>query len=250
MIYYVVPYSLEKNIGKAYNQYMRLLKKDTDWLCIMDGDIMFLNFDWGHIIQEVVDKHPDAGIISCYTNRISKNKAQLYGEDSKNILVHRLIAKELDEKYRGAVVKIRSKVSGFLMVIQKKTWKDIKGFPEIPGKILDIDGLISRRIQSIGKPIYLMRGLYVLHYYRMAEGKKYKDHLRSAELYLKNKPRPKSRRPRSPKNTKRNSRIIKNRRTHGYNPGRSLHTDNIQRDRLPAVQSGMVQETQDEAVRD
>ena len=247
MIYYTIPYSLTKNIGEAYNQYMSILPKDEDWLCITDGDIMFLNFDWGHIIQEVVDKLPDAGLITCYTNRIAKNRMQLYGEDSHNILVHRLIAMKLDKEQRGKYLKINKKVSGFLMVIQKRTWREMGGFPAIPGQILDIDGLISRKILSMGKHIYLMEGLYVLHYYRMAEGRKYKDHLRDAKLYVASKPGfPKARRRQKISQLKkRNERIIKNRRD-----GRSLHNNNLQRDKILTIQDGMVQEKQPEPVRD
>jgi len=241
VIYYFVPYSLTKNIGEAYNQYFELLPNDTDWGVLMDGDICFLNFDWGHIIQEVVDKIPNAGLITCYTNRISKNKVQLYGEDSHNILVHRLIAKQLDKEQRGEYLKVNKRVSGFLMVIQKRTWREIGGFPAIPGVILDIDGLISRKIMSAGKNIYLMSGLYVFHYYRMAEGRKYKDHLRDASNYLARKPKSKIylRRQKLLKSKSRNERIIKNRKN-----GSPVHLHNLQRDRTITIQDGMGQEKQ------
>ena len=247
MIYYTIPYSLTKNIGEAYNQYMSILPKDEDWLCITDGDIMFLNFDWGHIIQEVVDKLPDAGLITCCTNRISKNKVQLHREDSPNILIHRLIAKRLDKEQRGKYSRVNKKVSGFLMIIQKRTWKEMGGFPAMPGKILDIDGLISRKILSMGKHIYLMEGLYVFHYYRMAEGRKYRDHLRDAKLYVASKPRfPKARRRQKISQLKkRNERIIKNRRD-----GHSIHNNNLQRDKILTIQDGVVQEKQPKPVRD
>ena len=185
MIFYFVPYSLERNIGKAYNQYMSLLPKDNDWGVLMDGDTMFLTFTWGHHIAEVIKNIPDAGIITCYTNRIAKNKVQLYGEDSTDIILHRAIAKKLDNEFRGDYRKINQRISGFFMAIKKKTWKEVGKFPEIPNKILDIDGLFSNKVLSAGKDIYLMRGLYVFHYYRLAEGKKYKDHLRNAEEIAK-----------------------------------------------------------------
>jgi len=184
-IYYFVPYSLERNIGKAYNQYMALLPNDNDYGVLMDGDTMFLTFDWGHAIAEVIKKIPDAGIITCYTNRLAKNKVQLYGVDSTDIIVHRAIAKKLDEDFRGSYRKINQRISGFFMAIQKKTWKEVGKFPEIPNKILDIDGLFSNKILRAGKSIYIMRGMYKLHYYRMAEGPKYKDHLRNAEKVVK-----------------------------------------------------------------
>ena len=184
-IFYFVHYSLEKNIGKAYNQYMSLLPKDDDWGILMDGDTMFLTFDWGHAINEVIKKLPDAGIITCYTNRIAKNKVQLYGNDSHDIILHRAIAKKLDKDFRGGYRKINQMISGFFMAIKKKTWIEVGKFPEIPNKILDIDGLFSNKILKAKKSIYLMRGMYKLHYYRMAEGAKYKDHLRDAEVIAK-----------------------------------------------------------------
>ncbi len=184
-VFYFVPYSLERNIGKVYNQYMAFLPNDNDWGVLMDGDTMFLTFDWGHAIAEVIKKIPDAGIITCYTNRIAKNKVQLYGEDSTDIIIHRAIAKKLDKDFRGSYRKINQRISGFFMAIQKKTWLEVGKFPEIPNKILDIDGLFSSKILRTGKDIYLMRGVYKLHYYRMAEGRKYKDHLRNAEEFTK-----------------------------------------------------------------
>jgi len=209
-IFYFVPYSLEKNIGKAYNQYMALLPNDNDWGVLMDGDTMFLTFDWGHAIAEVIKKIPDAGIITCYTNRIAKNKVQLYGEDSTDIIIHRAIAKKLDKENRGSYRKIHQRISGFFMAIQKKTWKEVGKFPEIPKKILDIDGLFSRKILTAKKDIYLMQGVYKLHYYRMAEGPKYKDHLRNAEEVVKKSiPRRSSK---ISNKSKRNRHIINKRR--------------------------------------
>ena len=183
-IYYGIPYALDKNLGAEYNRYMNLLPNDDDWMCVTDGDIMFFG-DFGHQISDVIKKIPDAGLITCLTNRIAKNKAQLYGGDSSDAIVHRVIAKNLDKDFRGSYRKINQKVSGFFMAIKKKTWLEVGKFPEIPNKILDIDGLISSKILRSGKGIYLMRGVYVFHYYRLLEGVKYKDHLRNAEEIAK-----------------------------------------------------------------
>lgn len=184
-IVYFTPYALDKNIGREYNYCMSLLKNDNDWGILMDGDTMFITFDWGHHIAEVIKKIPDAGIITCKTNRLAKNKVQLYGQDSTDIILHRAIAKKLDIEFRGSYRKINQRISGFFMAVQKKTWKEVGKFPEIPNKILDVDGLFSNKILRNGKSIYLMRGMYKLHYYRMAEGAKYKDHLKNAEGIVK-----------------------------------------------------------------
>lgn len=184
MIFYFTPYSTERNLGKAYNQHMALLPKDDDWGVLMDGDIMFMTFDWGHQIKKAIEDNPDAGIISCYTNRISKRKIQLDEIDSSDILVHRIHAKLLDNKFKGTYRKISGMISGFLMIIKKKTWKDAGKFPEWENHILDLDGAISNRVRKLKKSIILMRGMYVFHYYRMAEGAAYKGHLMDAQAFL------------------------------------------------------------------
>ena len=224
MIYYFTPYSLEKNIGKAYNDYMRLLPKSDDWAVLMDGDIMFLNFDWGHIIAQAIKDNPKAGIISCLTNRISKRKDQLYEELSTDILVHRVIAKEVAAKKKGLYRKIQGNVSGFLMIIKKETWKSVGGFPERENRILDVDGLFSRKVRYAGKSIVIMKGLYVLHYYRMAEGPYYKDHLRDAQEYHRLHP-PRARKNALQRKNEKKLRTINARKN--KRRGRSLHTDNI-----------------------
>jgi len=213
MIYYFVPWSYggEKNLGKAYNQHMALLPEDDDWGVLMDGDIMFLTFNWGDIIEKAIEDNPDAGIISCYTNRISKRKSQLHTINSPNILVHRLKAKEFDDQFSGTYKEIPGEmVSGFLMIIKKKTWKDAGKFPEWENHILDLDGAISNRVRKLKKSIILMRGMYVFHYYRMAEGAAYKGHLMDAQAFL-NRTRRTTRVVRNNASL-RNSQIIKARR--------------------------------------
>ncbi len=175
MVITFIPYSLEKNIGKAYNQCMSMLKEDDDWGCLTDGDIMFMTPDWGHQLQELVDLHPNAGIITCMTNRIA-NKYQRTGNGSTNILDHYKIAQQRLRVRRGKTHLTRRHISGFLMMVKKSTWNEVK-FPEIENAILDIDGLFSNAILDAKKDIVIAEGLYVLHYYRWAQGTASKSHL-------------------------------------------------------------------------
>ncbi len=183
-IYYGIPYSLDRNLGAEYNRYMNLLPNNDDWMVFQDGDIMFLTPDFGHHIAEVINKLPDAGIITCKTNRI-RQKLQRHNEDSPDILVHRLIAKDLDKKFRGQYRKINDNISGFFMAIKKKTWLEVGKFSEKDGKLLTVDSAFSKKIIKRGKPIYVMQGLYVFHYYRFAEGWNYIEHLTNAKEYRK-----------------------------------------------------------------
>jgi len=172
-VWFFVPYSFDKNLGKAYNEYMELIP-DNDWGCIMDGDIMFLMPDWGHQIQQAVIDNPDAGIITCITNRIS-NKKQRLDEPSTDILIHKRKAQERYKARKCRYSECNRNISGFLMCIKKSVWQRIK-FPEI-GSLLNVDNIFSREILRNHKKIIIMEGMYVFHYYRLLEGKQDKSHL-------------------------------------------------------------------------
>lgn len=178
-IYYGSPYSLEKSIGKAYNDYMKMLPDDTDWMCFVDGDVMFLTRDYGHQLQAYIYKYPNTGMFTCYTNRVGNMRQCYKGEFSENpdILHHTKIAMHLQENHRMDVKPMRKVISGHLMMIQKKVWKRIPFVDN--GKILAVDNNISRRLLQAKYKILLMQGVYVFHYYRMLEGgRKYKAHLK------------------------------------------------------------------------
>lgn len=174
MIYYFTPSSTDKNLGMAYNLYAQLLKTD-DWMCLQDRDVMFLQEDYLHIIQETVDKHPEVSLFTCLTNRVGNPRQCYKGEISEdpNILNHYDIAKSLGSQ-RTDVVYTENVISGHLMLIQKKTWSKIGG---AKNGLLSVDNDISRKVLASGGKIGIMQGLYVFHYYRMKSGRLDKSHL-------------------------------------------------------------------------
>jgi len=174
-IYYFTPYSLEKNLGAAYNHYMELLPSDEDWACFTDGDAMFLTPDWGHLIQNAVESHPETGMFTCYTNRVG-NKQQLYRgifNENRDLLAHRNVAKVCHETGKNRTKELTRPISGIMMIIQKKTWRQFL----FKDGLLTVDNDISARLLQAGLKIRLIESIYMVHYYRMAEGKKYKKHL-------------------------------------------------------------------------
>jgi GT2 family glycosyltransferase len=176
-IYYFTPYSLEKNLGKAYNDYMKLVPSSDDWVALVDADIMFLRPDFGHQIAEIVSKYPDAGMFTCYTNRVGNARQRYPGMwNVADMLKHRKVATDLQKNRRCNIQEILPPISGHLMVFRKSTWEMSGGFTE-DKKILGVDNNFSNRVHSMGKKIYIMCGVYMLHYYRMAEGRAYKNHL-------------------------------------------------------------------------
>lgn len=174
MKYYFTPY-IAGNLGQAYNHYCSLVPNDDDWITFMDGDIMQLHLNWGEIWENILDQNPDAGIISCLTNRIGcdaqKSAGLFYCSD---ITKHKHRAKELyrDHKYELRPI-VENCMSGFFFSFKKSTWKSVGGFCN---GILHVDVDFYKKVREI-KTCYIAIGFYVLHYYRLCEGSEYKKHL-------------------------------------------------------------------------
>jgi GT2 family glycosyltransferase len=173
-VHIIKPYSLEKNLGKAYNEAMAMIP-EGDWACLMDYDTMFLTPDCGRILSAYVRECPHAGIMTCLTNRIG-NPSQRVSmlENETSIIEHIKYAEDRSSLPVIASI-IDEPISGFLMMISKETWNKIK-FDE-SGKCLGVDNDYSRRILEAGMSIIRMDALYVFHIYRMKQGVKNKTHL-------------------------------------------------------------------------
>lgn len=176
-IYYFTPFSLEKKLGKAYNDYIKLVPKDNDWICLLDADTCFLTPNYGKQIHDIVQKNQHIGMFTCVTNRVF-NKQQCYENyisENDSMRNHRTIAQYIQDNWYDEIKILPRDISGFLMLFQKGTWKDVKGFSE--EGVLGIDTDFSFKILNSGRKIALMKGVYIFHYYRLVEGIEYKDHL-------------------------------------------------------------------------
>ncbi len=182
MIYFFTPYSTTGKLLEAYDHYMSLLPNDNDWACFMDGDIMFLRSDFGHVIKEYTEKYPDTGIFTCFASRCFY-PAQVPNEvDQKNdsIKYHRKICETHHIHHHLHVKQINRQIAGHLMVINKKIWQTIrtKVFSRAAHETIEgVDTAISRAVLELELPILLMKGLYVMHYFRLMEGIGNKKHL-------------------------------------------------------------------------
>lgn len=176
MIHVVTPFRVDKNLGKAYNDAFERCP-DDDWLCLIDYDVMFLQSNTIALMHDYIFKYPDAGMFVCRANRIHPlAKDQLWfdspsGEDS--IAYWQGIAKYCSDNETG-VKEITHEISGFLMLISKKVWNELK-FNET-GKCLGVDNDFSLRVLAAGKKILRMNNVLVWHSYRLNDIKD-KSHL-------------------------------------------------------------------------
>ena len=181
MMYFFTPFTLDFKLLDAIDQCMNLLQSD-DWAVLMDGDTMFLQPDFGHRIQRHIERHPEAGLFTCYASRCHYSIQVRPRVDIENdsIRYHNLIATNLAENKAGQVKEINRLIAGHLMVIRKSTWS--RNLPTIQRtavdkKVLGVDTKISKAVLAVGLKILLMEDIYLSHYCRLVEGFGYTKHL-------------------------------------------------------------------------
>ena len=171
------PFSLDKNLGKAYNEEMALIP-EGDSACFIDGDVMFLTPNFGEILNKYQEFNPNA-VLTCYTNRIHQLAKGQFRNDiiSTDIRDHMKI-----EQGYSTVTRMEGPVSGFLLVVPKHVWNAHKFSekntynPDQPN-LLGVDNEWTNRIRAHGVPLLRMDGLYVWHTYRILSDGKDKSHL-------------------------------------------------------------------------
>lgn len=176
-IWYFKPYADDKNLGRAYNQYCRLVP-DDDWICLMDGDSMFLNSNWGHIAKKYIRLFPQTALFIPVTNRVGKH-SQCYGDkrsEDPNIINHKILADKAAKKFQVKNMNHVQWPSMPCFIFSKKMWKLVGGFDET-GRILGVDVKFSEKVMQHGDCLK-MNGLYLFHYYRLKEGFRSLDHLK------------------------------------------------------------------------
>lgn len=174
----MVPFSTSKNLGAAYNEACALVP-DGDWICLLDHDVMFLTPDAINIMYGYVERNPDAGLMTCFTNRIHPISPQLlcgFGEVHSTNIIHHINVAEKQKQHLYEATELFKHISGFLMLFKKETWKE-HPFKEGIG-CLGVDTAFWQSIVASGKKILRMDGLYVFHIYRLQNGINSKDHLK------------------------------------------------------------------------
>ena len=173
----IIPFAQDKNLGAAYNREIARIP-EGDWACLRDGDTTWLTPDYGVHLHNYATQFPQAGILTCLTNRVSSlSPGQLLNgvvsEDS-DMRNHIMLAEE-QKKLLYQVEPIERVISGFVMMISKSTWNDIK-FVE-NRKCLVVDNIFSKHVLRSGRKILCMKGLYIWHNYRLITGIHDKTHL-------------------------------------------------------------------------
>ena len=174
-VHFIIPYSISKNLGVAYNEAMSLIP-DEDSICFTDGDACFLTPDFGHIIHEYATQHPNA-VLTCYLNRIHPlAKGQLHPEMQSSDMAECLRYAERIKDVR-AVTPISGSVSGTLMVIPKHIWKrfpfsEVNTYRTGEPNLLGCDNYFTNTIRANGVQVLRMDSILLYHQYRLITNSK------------------------------------------------------------------------------
>ena len=161
MIYTHIPYSINRNYGKALNDFLSLIN-DDDWVVIMDYDAMFTHNHWFNVVTEAI-KEGDA-LITCPTNRTGQSAQLAPGVDRDNhdMKYHYAKGKEFYEKYGNEVRPFTCDglMSGYVMIFPKRLIGRVT-----EGTQLGIDNEIHQKAKNKGAPVKILPGVYVYHAY-------------------------------------------------------------------------------------
>ena len=173
MLHIVEPYDNERNLGAAYNKTMSYFGQD-DWVCLKDHDTLFLLPDTIRDIGRYCEYNPDAGVLTCFTNRIANNEQLLgYRNDENDMIRHHIDIARRRQQGLYTTSILTKPISGFLMVIRKSTWDRVK----FDDGCLGVDNKYHLKIVAAGMDVLRMNGIYVWHTYRLINGVRDKKHL-------------------------------------------------------------------------
>ena len=176
MIRTSICWNTEKNLIKEYNYDMSTLPDDGDFRCFIDGDASFTTDFWGKQLEQIITTHPECGCFVATTNRIAPvnqhQLPQLIDWNNNDFADHRRIGKHCWKKNGTNVIDFSKPdpchLSGFLILLKKKTWEKIGGFKAWDDKsnILGIDSRLHQDLYEAGEKVYVMSGIYLYHWYR------------------------------------------------------------------------------------
>lgn len=169
MIRHIIPWDSNKNIGQCYNRECEALPSDDDYACFVDGDARFTTPMWGKQLEDIVAKYPECGLFTAMTNRIGclwqrtgdwKSDSDAYHNELGEILCRNFY----DQIQDVSVVPRGEVMGGVLILIRKSTWKKLGGFKSTG--MLGVDNDIHWKAMDNNEKVYLMKGVYLYHWYR------------------------------------------------------------------------------------
>lgn len=152
------------DIGGGINAFVETLPADA-WVCIRDGDTLFLTPDWGAQIERVIEQHGARyAVIGAMTNRL-RSPYQLHGgviSQDPDISHHREIALTRRDEFGASVREVPGPVAGMCLIFNRRTWERTPFEP----RSIYFDKQFSNAVREAGGRLGVAQGLYLFHLYR------------------------------------------------------------------------------------
>jgi GT2 family glycosyltransferase len=159
-----IAYDLNRNLGGAYREILERLKPE-DHCVFLDHDACWTTRDWYKQILQAIERYPDAGLFGAVTNRIGNKDQVVAGAPAgHDMAAHRIFGKALQDKHGSEALDVTDGhvLSGVVLCIPAAARAGLK----IPDGFFGVDNEMHRAVKRAGKRVYLLRGLYVQHWYR------------------------------------------------------------------------------------
>lgn len=165
MIHYIQPYRPDKNIGRAINEAITLLRASRDdWIVLLDHDVLFLRPDSKEQLETILNA-TEYDLLCPVTNRLGQDYQLVQGMFSvTDIREHIDTANRMHTLNYGVALPTINILPAFCLCFRISTWSQIGYFHE---NTIQFDSLFSIRAIKLGFKLAIMPGIYVFHLYRM-----------------------------------------------------------------------------------
>ena len=178
VVHYVSPYAVDYNLGASYNAAANGLKA-SDYIALMDNDACFLDVRFGRWIAETIKANPHYDIFVPRTNRLRDDMQRVNQMmNVADIKKHREVTETIWKKNSTNMIDAERPPAGLCMIMKVSTLRKLK----FRNGLLVIDTDFMWRAKNAGYKIGIMQGIYLFHYYRLAEGADKTGHLRGINL--------------------------------------------------------------------
>lgn len=156
----MTPFAADGNYGAALNAALDLLPEDA-WACIVDHDAMFTTPHWHAQLTEAIAAAPQAGAFVACTNRAARAWQRAGDAAINDIAWHRRFGLERAKLRTLLDVSDTRGWAGVCFAVSKAAWRAAGGFADGLGCV---DHSLHYGLRRIGRPVYLLEGLYVFHW--------------------------------------------------------------------------------------
>jgi len=165
MLITAIAYDEERNLGGAYREILARLRPD-DHCVFLDHDACWTTRDWHGQLLAAIARYPDGALFGAMTNRIGNRQQIPPGAPAgHDMAAHRRFGLELQQKFGTDAVDVTNQhlLSGVVLCIPAPARPKIA----IQNGFFGVDNELHRAAARVGR-VYLLKGLYVQHWYRGA----------------------------------------------------------------------------------